>query len=480
MMPRLLRYPAPNDSMQRGNPPGRSVALKHLPRASLSLLFLVLTACLNGGAAGPAEQEETPNVLLVVADDMRADMLEDLPELTGWLVDGGTLFREAYATTPECCPSRASMMTGQLVHNHGVLSNVGNYGDRLPERETIQRYLDDRGYLSALFGKFLNGWTLSRTPRFFDEWAFFLRSSRSYAGGNWNVDGKIRTVDEYYKDFVQRRTLRFLERSESNDDRPWFLYLAPAAVHTPAVPERRFEATPVPPWEKGPAVGEDDVTDKWPRLYRKRAKLKNLQQTRAQQIRAARSLETLMTTIKGELNRLNEDDRTLVIFVSDQGYLWGEHLLRGKEHPYVESIHVPFVVRWPGHVEEGAIDDRLASTIDVAPTILDAAGVDEADRHAIDGISLLGVEGHRRLVLEHISNDFGRPAWSGLLAPSFQFIEYYERNGSLAFSELYDLRRDPAQLDNLMETTPRKLSERAQRLHQMLTRDQRCAGATCP
>jgi extracellular sulfatase Sulf len=181
--------------------------LKHLVRASLSLLLLALSACMNGGTAGPAEREEPPNVLLVVVDDMRADMLEDMPELTGWLVDGGTVFREAYATTPECCPSRASMMTGQLVHNHGVLSNIGNYGDKLPEDETIQRYLRGRGYLSALFGKFLNGWTLSRTPRFFDEWAFFLRSSRSYAGGKWNVDGTIRTIDEYYKDFVERRTL---------------------------------------------------------------------------------------------------------------------------------------------------------------------------------------------------------------------------------------------------------------------------------
>jgi arylsulfatase A-like enzyme len=449
-------------------------------RVSLSLLLLALPACFNGGAAGPAEREELPNVLLVVVDDMRADMLEDMPELAGWLVDGGTVFEQAYATTPECCPSRASMMTGQLVHNHGVLSNIGNYGDKLPEGQTIQRYLGDRGYLSALFGKFLNGWTLSRAPRFFEEWAFFLRSSRSYAGGNWNVDGKVRTVDEYYKDFVERRTLRFFERSESNDDRPWFLYLAPAAVHAPAVPEPRFEGTPVPPWDRGPAVGESDVSDKWPSLYRNPASLKAVGETRARQIRAARSLVDLMTTIKGELDRLSEDARTLVIFVSDQGFLWGEHRLRGKEHPYVESIHVPLVVRWPGHVAEGATDDRLVSPIDVAPTILDAARVDEADRHAIDGISLLGGERHQRLVLEHVSNDFGRPAWSGLLAPSFQFIEYYEENGSLAFSELYDLRRDPAQLDNLLQTKPRKLGERAQRLHQMLARDRRCAGATCP
>jgi arylsulfatase A-like enzyme len=456
-----------------------AVALRALSRAVLSV-FLVLPACLNGGGASPAEREKAPNVLLVVADDMRADLMEHMPEVTSWLGEGGTTFTEAFATTPECCPSRASIMTGRLVHNHGVLSNLGSWGDELPQTETIQRYLDDHGYLSALFGKLLNGWTPSRSPKYFDDWAFFLRSSLSYTGGEWNVNGEIRTINEYYKGFIQRRLLRFLERSESSDDRPWFLYLAPPAVHGPAVPERRFEGTPVPPWEKGPAVGEDDVSDKWTRLYRRHASEAVIRRIRAGQIRAARSLENMMTTIREELERLGEEKRTLVIFISDQGFLWWEHLLRGKELPYLESIHVPLVVRWQGHVAEGASDDRLASTIDVAPTILDAAGVHEAERLAMDGISLLGPRGHERLVLEHVANDFGLPAWSGLIAPSYEYIEYYRENGSIAFGEYYDLRRDPAQLDNLMETRPRKVNERIQRLHQMLMRDKRCEGATCP
>jgi arylsulfatase A-like enzyme len=424
-------------------------------------------------------REESPNVLLVVVDDVRADLMEHMPEVTRWLGAGGTTFTEAYATTPECCPSRASIMTGQLVHNHGVLSNVGNFGEKLAERETIQRYLHDRGYLSALFGKFLHG-HLSRTPKFFDEWAFFARSSRSYAGGDWNVNGKVRTIDAYYKDFIQRLTLRFFERSESSDDRPWYLYLAPPAVHDPAIPEPTFEGTSVPRWVKGPAVEEDDVSDKWPLLYESQASESTIRRARAAQIRAAKSLESLMTTIREELERLNEEGKTLVIFISDQGYMWGEHLLGGKGRPYLESIHVPLMVRWRGHVATGASDDRLASTIDVAPTILDAAGVDEADRHAIDGVSLLGAEGHEGLVLEHFANRSGRPTWSGLMAPSFEYVEYYRDNGSLAFDEYYDLRRDPAQLDNLIETAPRKLSERAQRLHRVLRRDRRCAGATCP
>ena len=109
-------------------------------------------------------QEERPNILVIITDDQRASM-SFMPQTVEWLQRGGTRFSRAFATTPLCCPSRASIFTGQYAHNHGVRLN--HDAEKLNQEETIQRYLQDAGYRTAIVGKYLNEWDLSRDPPYF-------------------------------------------------------------------------------------------------------------------------------------------------------------------------------------------------------------------------------------------------------------------------------------------------------------------------
>jgi hypothetical protein len=117
----------------------------------------------SGGDAGP------PNVLVVVTDDARAETLQVMPRTRRWLADGGVTFTQGFATTPSCCPSRASILSGRYVHNHGVLRQ--QLGDRLDQETTLARYLSGGGYRTAMAGKFLNRWPLRRPPPHFDRYA---------------------------------------------------------------------------------------------------------------------------------------------------------------------------------------------------------------------------------------------------------------------------------------------------------------------
>jgi arylsulfatase A-like enzyme len=183
--------------------------------------------------------------------------------------------------------------------------------------------------------------------------------------------------------------------------------------------------------------------------------------------------------VGGVLAATDQDADTLVFFLSDNGYLWGEHGVGKKMLPYTPSITIPLMVRWPGRVDAGARDDRLAATIDVAPTILDAAGIEPNPEVAIDGRSLLDEWDRERLLIEFWAA-YGRPTWAGLRSRSFLFAEYYKRDDeTVTFQEYYDLANDPWELDNLLvDPVPKEVAVDV--LHDQLAKARTCAGETCP
>ena len=176
-----------------------------------------------------------------------------------------------------------------------------------------------------------------------------------------------------------------------------------------------------------------------------------------------------------------EDDDTLAFFVSDQGYLWGEHGVSDKGWSYPESVKIPFFMRWPDHplVARGTTDStRFVANVDIAPTVLDA--VDVAPDHVLDGRSLIDPAMSRaRMLTEHWR--LGEPNWASLTSPDHQYTEYY-RGLDEGFREYYRLPSDPAQLTNLFadddpsdphsfETNP---------IADQLQSARTCAGETCP
>jgi arylsulfatase A-like enzyme len=193
---------------------------------------------------------------------------------------------------------------------------------------------------------------------------------------------------------------------------------------------------------------------------------------RTQQLRMMRSVDDLNTALFDTLDRLDETENTLAIFLSDNGYMWFDHHLEGKRFPYSPSTRVPLYIRWPGHVHADAVDSRIAANVDLAPTIYDAIGI--IPSYTPDGRSLLGPDRRSELLLE-ISRGGKVPAWNALRSKKFLYVEY--ESGEL---EYYDLDKDPWERHNLLSDRSTDNDPDTRMLHLMLKRYVSCQGATCP
>ena len=421
-----------------------------------------------------------PNVLVILTDDQRArGTLRVMPKTRKFLKQRGQTFSNAFATTPMCCPSRASIFTGQYAHNHGIhLSVSKNPG--FDQRSTLQHQLQKASYKTAIFGKYLNGWNLSQDPPFFDSWAIFGNTSKAgYYGGRWNVDGEKRKVKKYSTTFIQERGVEFI-RKHSSPKEPWALFLSTAAPHSPFTPEPQFKEADVSRRRSVDTPSDRRARTK-PRFIRNtRRSAGEAADERAGQLRTLMSVDVLVGEIDRTLRETGQSRETLVIFMSDNGFMWGEHGLTRKMLPYDGSVRIPLLVRWPGEVEEGGRDDRLAANIDVAPTIYEATGVAPPRRSRLDGRSLLGDWDRDRLLLEYW-RAHGKPSWSALRSQRTLYVEYYRRNGiEVKGRELYDRATDLRERINLLNDLKRVPDKRVERLSRLLSNARKCAGGSCP
>src|SRR5918996_1613185 len=310
---------------------------------------------------------------------------------------GGTEFVNAYATTPLCCPSRASILTGRYAHNHRVRTNADAH--ELDPKSTLQRYLGDAGYRTGIVGKYLNSWT--GRPSLFEQWHTFENVAK-YRGARFNSNGVVHKVKKYSTDYIGDRARGLLRQFEATDSKPWFLVVATWAPHTPAQAAKRHRKSKVGKWAGTPAVLE---------------------------------------------------------------------AARGDKPAYGQAKSAGF---------KGG--RRLAATIDVAPTVLQAAGITPDPEYPLDGRSLLQPSTRERLLLELTggNNQIDAPTWSSTLTPSYQYIEYYDDvSGEVTFREYYDLVNDPYQLENLLaDPDPANdppIDEQAN-LRLRLSRDRACQG----
>lgn len=426
-----------------------------------------------------------PNVLVIVTDDQRTG-LSVMPNTRKYLVRQGVKYPNAYVTTPLCCPSRSSIMTGRYAHNTGVTSNGGMAG-ALDQQTTIQHYLHQAGYRTGLFGKFLNGWHF-KDPPYFDHYA--LTRGRTYYDGTYNVDGTLRTVHKYSTTFLGDQALNFISGSSSAPNRPWYAYLAFIAPHAPFTAQARYQDASVPRWNGDPAVFEKDRSDKPRYVRRQNATFNDGATIASKQYRTLLSVDHQIGRILGKLKSDGQLANTAVFFISDNAYMWGEHGLLGKGYPYPEDDRVPMLVRYPHHVGAGTTDRRMAANIDIAPTIYDLAGIHPPIE--LDGRDLLDHSWQRsRLLIEFWCYQKSCRPFTSDLTPTHQYTEYYkgdayQQDGSyiVSFREYYNLSRDPWELTNLLHdgkpgTGPS--SSRLDRLHRRLKRERSCRGSDrCP
>lgn len=449
---------------------------------AVPLLGLALLAALGGIALSETRRDRAgdrpppPNVLLVISDDQRDGTLDVMPQTRRHIAARGRAFRRAMVTTPLCCPSRVSILGGRYAHNHGVRVNPD--APEVDESQTIAAELREAGYFNGLYGKYLNNWPEDRPPANFHEHVVGYGPAGGFSG---KERGRERADD-----WLGERSREFIEARESDERRPWFLVLSARSPHNPLKPAARYKNAKVPKAKFSAAFNESDLSDK-PAAVRKAAKAtresfakrggfrKVVENIRKRQLRLLLSLDDMVGKTMQTLERTGEAENTLVIYVSDNGFFWGEHGFTQKGRAYPETLEVPLLVRWPGRIEPGTSDHRIAANIDIAPTIYEAAGV--KPRYELDGHSLLGERVREWGLVEKWITD---GSIRGTFAPgSEQYLENRTDGGRLKSREYYDLSRDQHGLENLIGT-PQEPRSRVRELSRALAEAAGCAGAACP
>lgn len=438
----------------------------------------------------PGEARSGPNVVIVQTDDQDLRSLEVMRKTRRHLERGGTRFANYFAAHPVCCPSRASLFSGQHSHNHGVLSNNarehGGY-HFFDHRHALPVWLDDAGYATAHVGKYMNGTPKNEIPPGWDEWnTTFTGSTEQMYGYSINHNGKIFSYGDdpadYQTDVLARIASRVIKQW-AGDPAPFYLQVDVTAPHVEKVAEQ-LERDPRPAprdaekflnrrLPKGPAFNERDVSDKPAFLRKERLTPKQISNVTDQyrdRLASLLAVDDLVGRLVRTLRREGELAETIVIFTSDNGYLQGEHRFgQGKRELWEESVRVPLLVRGPGF-ERGAVARQLTATMDLAPTILAAADA-KASGLVIDGIDLQPLaaeptEGrNRKMLFEN-----GVHGSTALRTRRWVYIDH-ERG-----RELYDLRRDPHQLRSLIGSPSPRIGKVQRAMARELREMRDCAG----
>lgn len=463
--------------MRTGGRPSAGAALV----IGIGLLFIPVVEVGPGTARNLASAQtstlDRPNVLIILTDDQRAGTLSVMPQTRRWFGEGGITYGRAFGPTPLCCPARASLLTGRYAHNHGVTDNTS--AQNLNHEHTLQKYLQDGGYTTALLGKFLNGWPLADDPPHFDRWALF---EGGYLDQIFNLDGESTRVTQYSTDFLADRAVSLIDGVFPSLD-PLFLFVAPFAPHAAAIPATRHVDARVPRLRGNPATRPYDRSGKPAFVKRRHVDKNRLRHAYRSQMRSLMAVDDLVGRVFLELEEENELDNTLAFFLSDNGYLWGEHGLAfstyGKRNPYTAGIRIPMLARWPLRLEAGRRDDRLTNLIDVPRTVLDATGIEP--EVAMDGLSLLGDRRRRKMFIEYFrdaANGTDVPSWTSIRKRRYQYVEYYT-HGKVTFREFYRLRQDPWQLVNVLRDGMSSNDPDVRTLHRRLRRARTCSGDAC-
>jgi len=464
---------------------------------ALLAVALVLGGC---GASGEPRQQTKPNVLVLLTDDQTIESMRVMAGVRAELGASGTTFEQSFVSNPLCCPSRATLYTGQYTHNHGVIGNrppEGGYG-RLDKSEWLPVWLQRAGYHTVHVGKFLNRYGLdsppTEVPPGWNEWYTSVDpSTYSFTEYQLNENGVVSWGRKYSTDEYSDRAVEAVERLAPSTQ-PFFLsvaYLAPhsgrpaesddpAGLATPMPAPRHRDAFAAEALPVSPAFDEADVSDK-PSFVRRLPRLSAERQAAIREM-YQQELESLLAVDEGivrvvdALREAGELENTLIVFMSDNGFFHGEHRVPyGKVMVYEPSIRVPLILRGPG-VPAGERRRQLVTNADLAPTIMEAAGAVPAGR-VPDGRSLFpllrdrGLAWGRELLVEGAPG-YRAVAYAALRNDRFVYAEH--DNGE---RELYDLRHDPDQLENAIGL--RRYAAVEARLAERLAVLQACAGRGC-
>jgi N-acetylglucosamine-6-sulfatase len=403
-----------------------------------------------------------PNIVFIMTDDQRFDTMQYMPLTNALLGPNSIKFSNAFDSTPLCCPSRASILTGKFAHNTGIYFTSAPNGGAVSfdDSSTIALWLEDSGYKTGIYGKYLNGYNVISPyiPPGWTEWHVFVKDSspEPYYNYELNENGVINSFgsnpQDYSTDVLASKAVQFINNTPANQ--PFFLYVVPFAPHYPYTPAPSDIGTfsDFPNW-RPPSYNEADVSDK-PTWVQQLPLLTppDSAQGDANHRMQLESLQAVDRMVQGIYNALQATGRlnnTYIVFTSDNGLSWGEHRhLDDKICVYEECAKVPLWIQGPGI--SARADASLVENIDYAPTFAQLAGV--VMPNSVNGLSMAALltnpqaPWRNEILLEGWGHHGGLTYLHGFQAvrtSRYVYGEYY--NGD---REFYDLVTDPYQMNN--------------------------------
>ncbi|HET8737563.1 MAG TPA: sulfatase [Pricia sp.] len=441
---------------------------------------LMLTACMlfAGQIQANPDPEKPPskkprNVIFILTDDHRYDYMGftgkvpwlETPNLDKLAAEGAYL-PNAFVTTSLCSPSRASILTGQFSHTHTIVDNQApNPGDLtfFPE------YLEKAGYQTGFFGKWHMGDHGDAPQPGFTHWESFVGQG-VYYNPTLNINGKRTTYKDstYITDLLTEHAVDWLDNRDQK--KPFFMYLSHKAVHAGFKPARRHKGRYKGKKIELPSTYGQTLTGewrdlKWPEwvadqrtswhgvdyMYHDFLDIHKMVVDYCETLLGVdESVGTIMEYLKEE----GLDDSTLVIYMGDNGFSWGEHGLIDKRHFYEESVKVPLLVRCPDLFEGGKKPTAMVQNIDIGPTVLAEAGIEKPKN--MPGVSFIPIltgdedaPKREEIFYEYYwEYDFPMtPTVFGMRTEKYKYIKYH---GIWDRNELYDLENDPDEMYNLI------------------------------
>ena len=425
-----------------------------------------------------ADDVSRPNVVFILSDDHRFDFLgcvESCPDFLETphldrLAASGVHLQNAFVTTSLCSPSRASILTGQYMHHHGV---VDNQHEVPPGTTFFPQRLQAAGYQTGFVGKWHMGHENDEARPGFDHWVSFPGQG-VYFDPTFNINGTRKAFTGYTTDLLTDQAVEWLQQRQDTDE-PFCLYLSYKAVHYPFEPaprhHGRYEEAPIdypetmanternyrtqPRWvldrrysihgidhmETG-AFDKDPVPD-FDDLYHRYCE-------------AVHGVDENVGRVMEVLEQLEVADNTLVVYMGDNGFHLGEHGFYDKRDAFETSIRVPMLMAWPARLPAGKVVDQMVLNIDVAPTILDFCGVDPAATREMDGRSMRPLfaaqpaDDWRDHILYEYRWEWNFPATPTTLAIRGPRYKYVYAHGLWDQNCFFDLQTDPLERHNLI------------------------------
>ena len=445
-----------------------------MPVSKSRLQVRLLIFCLLlfvGPRLAPAQSSDVPeNVVFIFSDDHRYDFMGfhdrapdflETPNLDRMRREGVHL-ANAFVGTSLCSPSRASILTGQHAHRHGVVDNQRMVPDTT---HFFPETLQERGYQTAFFGKWHMGRASAEPRRGFDQWASF-RGQGPYFDPTLNINGTERDFEGYTANVITDQALQWL--TERKSEEPFFMYLSHKNVHSPFTPhpkdEERYADETMPHPQSMKNIRENYLMKPdWVQEQRYgwhgvehmyHLGMDSFDRRLRNYCESLYSMDRQIGRVLDYLEESGQADNTLVIYMGDNGFMWGEHGLIDKRQMYAPSVRVPMLAWAPGFIEEGRTIEEMVQNIDVAPTILDVADAEPVNK--VDGRSALpllqgqpDVDWRESILYEYYWewNFPHTPTMFGLRTDRWKYVFYY---GLWDKNELYNVQRDPEEMHNLI------------------------------